>query len=135
MITPPLKPHHLGIACKDIEQCKQFIKKIMIVREETGTIFDELQNAFICLLTLEDGSRLELISGEMVKDLVNQGISYYHTCYSVNDIQAVIKTLKEEHKAIIISEPKKAKIFNGRLAAFLYTPLGILELLEEEIRN
>ncbi|MDP3734731.1 MAG: VOC family protein [Nanoarchaeota archaeon] len=131
MIHPPLKMHHIGIACKDIEQCKQFIKNSMVVTEETETIFDELQNAFICLLTLEDSSRLELVSGEIVKDIIKQGMSYYHTCYSVNDIQKAIKILQQECKAIVISEPKKAKIFNGRLAAFLYTPIGILELLED----
>lgn len=126
-----LKFHHVGIACHNIEKCKEFIKKTMNVKKESATVFDEKQNAHICILTLEDGVRFELIMGEMVKDIVEKGMTYYHTCYSVGNINRTIQRFQEELQAIIVSKPKPARIFDGKLVAFLYTPLGIIELLED----
>lgn len=123
---------HIGIACEDILLCKNFIKSAMDVVSESETIFDENQNAFLCLLTLRGGVELELISGPVVANIVKKGVTYYHTCYGVPNIEKAIAVLKSEHKATVISEIKPGKLFNGRRAVFLYTPIGIIELLENK---
>lgn len=127
-----LKFLHLGIACGDIAPRKDFIKSAMDVVSESETIFDENQNASVCVLTLQGGVQLELISGPMVANLVKKGITYYHTCYGVPDIEKAISFLKRKHEAAVVSEIKPGKLFNGRRAVFLYTPIGIIELLEDK---
>ena len=124
---------HLGIACPDIEACKNFLKSVMNIREESEIIFDEKQNASLCLLTLSDGIKLELISGPMVANMVKKGITYYHTCYAVFDIDQALARLKKDHKVTVISEIKPGKLFNGQRTVFIYTPIGIIELLEDKL--
>ena len=127
-----IKFRHLGIACHDIGLCKNFIKKVMVVVDESKIIFDEKQNASLCLLTLQGGVELELISGPVVADLVKKGITYYHTCYGAPDLEKAIALLKKTGEVIIVSEIKPGKLFNGRRAVFLYTPIGLVELLEDK---
>lgn len=123
---------HIGIACDNILSCKSFIKRAMNVVSESETVFDENQNASMCLLTLHGGVTLELISGPVVAGLVKKGVTYYHTCYAVLDLEKAVSFLKREHNATVISEVKPGKIFNGRRVVFLYTPIGIVELLENK---
>lgn len=104
----------------------------MPVVSESETIFDENQNASICLLALREGVTLELISGSVVASMVKKGITYYHTCYSVQNIEKTVSFLKRKHTITVISEIKPGKIFNGRRVVFLYTPIGIVELLEDK---
>ena len=127
-----LKFHHLGIACRNIEICLAFIKKSMNVKEYTDILFDEHQNAYVCLVILENGSKIELISGEVVESIIKKGIFYYHTCYLVADIIIAIEFLKKECNAILVSPPKPGKLYDNKLAAFLYTPIGLIELLEDK---
>ena len=122
---------HLGIACDDMVACKNFIRSTMDVVNESETIFYENQNASVCVLTLSGGVQLELITGSVVANLVKKGTTYYHTCYSVPDIEEAISFLKREHNASLISGIKPGKLFNGRRVVFLYTPIGIVELLED----
>ena len=72
---------------------------------------------------------IELVSGEMVKDLVKKKITYYHICYEVKNIQKSIDSFKN---SILISPPKEAILFNNKKVAFLYTPIGLIELLGEK---
>ena len=123
--------HHIGIACEDIKKCRDFIKRFMDVKEESDVIFDENQKAEVCLLSLQDGTSLELISGEMVEGLVRKGTYLYHTTYTVENMKRCIRALKKQPGLVIISEPKPAKLFNGKLVAFFSTPIGIIELLEK----
>ena len=123
---------HLGIACTDIGLCKKFIKSVMNVVDESETIFDENQNASMCLLTLRGGIELELISGPIVAGIIKKGMTYYHTCYGVPDIEKAIAFFKKTGQVTTISEIKPGKLFNGRRAVFLYTPIGLVELLENK---
>ena len=131
MLKAKLKFRHIGIACKDIKICRDFIKNILNVEKESQIVFDKNQEVNLCLLTLENGLMIELISGKTVENFVKKGISYYHTCYYVKNISETIETLKNEFDAIVISPPKVSELFEGKLAAFLYSPIGIIELLEE----
>lgn len=122
---------HVGVACEDITLCKDLIQRTMDVETVSKTVFDERQNASVCLLTLRGGVTLELISGPVVANILKKGMTYYHTCYGVADLEKAISFLKTEYNATVISEIKPGKIFNGRRVVFLYTPIGIIELLEE----
>lgn len=125
-----LKIHHVGIACKNIEKAVKEFKKMYNVIEVSEIIYDELQHANLCMLKTDTGLDVEFISGEQVANLLKAKITYYHICYSVENIESAIKHF-EENGALMISGPKPAKLFEGKSVAFLMTKLGLIELVEE----
>lgn len=122
--------HHIGIATKDVKRGIEQIQKIYNTVTASEIIFDENQNATLCFIRTNNGIDIELIAGEMVSGLVKRGIQYYHICYTVSDIYKDIENMKK-NGAIVISEPKPAKLFDNKKVAFLYTDMGLIELLED----
>ena len=120
--------HHVGIACRDIEAEVQRITAIHEVVGRSPVVFDQGQNAELVLLTLSDGTRLELISGKQVEGILKKNITYYHLCFEVDDIRAEIERLEKEH-AKLLSPPTPAPLFDNREVAFLHVSYGIIELL------
>jgi len=125
-----MKFHHIGVACKDIQAELQNIRKLHKIIEETPVVFDENQQAELCMITVEDGLNIELVSGAPVENLLKKRISYYHICYEVDDIDQSIETLIE-NGGMLISLPKEAILFNNRKVAFLMLSYGIVELLNK----
>jgi len=125
-----MKFHHVGVACKDIQAELQSIRKLHKIIEETPVVFDENQQAELCMITVEDGLNIELVSGAPVENLLKKRISYYHICYEVDDIDQSIENLTE-NGGMLISPPKEAILFNNRKVAFLMLSYGIVELLNK----
>jgi methylmalonyl-CoA/ethylmalonyl-CoA epimerase len=123
-----MKFHHVGVACRNIEEEISNISKIHQIIKQSPTIFDKEQNAELVLLTLSDGTNIELISGKQVENLVKKNITYYHICFEVDDINTEIERLTNEN-AFLLSPPKPAILFNNREVAFLNVSYGIIELL------
>lgn len=123
-----MKFHHVGIACANIEEEILNISKIHAVIKQSPIVFDTEQNAQLVMLTLSDGSNLELISGKQVELLVKKRITYYHICFEVEDIYAEIERLINGG-AYLISAPKPAILFDNREVAFLNLSYGMIELL------
>jgi methylmalonyl-CoA/ethylmalonyl-CoA epimerase len=126
--------HHIGIACRDIEEEILHVYKIHEVVKRTPVVFDQEQNATLALLTLADGAQLELIAGQPVENLVRKHITYYHLCFEVADLPAEIERLLEQG-ALLISPPKPAVLFENREVAFLNVSYGIIELLSQNQRS
>ena len=126
-----MKFHHVGIACKNIDEEIANISAIHGVIAKSPTVFDEAQNAVLALLTLADGSRIELISGKQVEIFLKKSITYYHLCFEVDDIDSEIDRLVKAG-AFLISEPKPAILFNDRKVAFLQVSYGMIELLNSK---
>lgn len=124
-----LEFHHIGIACKDIEQEIKKIKKIHDVKSISKIVYDENQKATLCMLSVENGLNIELISGEQTSTILKRGITYYHICYQVNDIKSKVDDLVSSG-ALLISYPKPAVLFNGKKVAFLQGSYGLIELVE-----
>lgn len=124
-----MKLHHLGIACEDIAKTLSKTKKLHDVQEVSEVIFDDKQQASVQLVTLNDGTRLELIAGKVVQSLVNKKVSFYHVCYEVEDIHVELEKAKN-NGALVISMPKPSALFEQRLVAFLVFPYGLVEFLE-----
>ena len=122
--------HHIGVACEDIAKSLEHIKKAYDVKSVSDVIFDEQQNASLCLILTNNGATIELISGPTVNGLIEKGISYYHLCFTVKDIVTEINRLKTGGM-ILVSPPKPAILFENKLVAFLYAQTGLIELLEE----
>jgi len=126
-----MKFHHIGIACKNIDEEIANISKIHTFTKQTGKVFDEQQNAELVLLTLADGTNIELIAGKQVESFVKKNITYYHICFEVDDILAEADRLVAEG-ALLISPPKPAVLFDNRLVAFLNVSYGLIELLNSK---
>jgi methylmalonyl-CoA/ethylmalonyl-CoA epimerase len=125
-----MKLHHLGIACEDIAETLSKTKKLHDVQEVSEVVFDEKQQASVQLVTLSDGTRLELIAGKIVQSLVSKKVSFYHVCFEVEDIHVELEKAKE-NGAFVISMPKPSALFEQRLVAFLIFPYGLVEFLEK----
>jgi methylmalonyl-CoA/ethylmalonyl-CoA epimerase len=126
--------HHIGIACNDISKTAKFVHSSFNIVTRTEVFFDIHQNVDLCLLTDEFGTNIELVSGKIVEGFVKKKQNLYHTCWEVTNLKKTI-----EHfclnGAVIISEPKPAILFDKRKVAFLFTAIGIVELLEEKITD
>ena len=126
-----MKLHHIGIACRDIGQEVQRLAAIHDISERSPVVFDAGQNAELILLTLSDGTRLELVAGPQVETFLKKKITYYHLCYEVEDIMARIEQLLRTD-AILLSPPTPAPLFDGREVAFLQVSYGMIELLSKK---
>ncbi len=126
-----MKFHHIGIATADIESMQEYLKRIMKISKITDIIYDEKQQAYLCMVTLTDKTQIELIAGPMVEKLVKKRNFLYHTCYEVKDLEKKIECLIQ-NGALVVSEPKEAALFGLRRVAFLATEMGLLELVEKD---
>jgi methylmalonyl-CoA/ethylmalonyl-CoA epimerase len=122
--------HHIGIACADIDAAAAHVQRAYEVVSDTGTVFDAEQDAYVRLFNEGTPGAIELVAGPVVASLLARKTSYYHVCYTTPDIDA---TLAEAAAAgaMRISGPKPAVLFAGRRVAFVYTPLGLVEFLED----
>jgi methylmalonyl-CoA/ethylmalonyl-CoA epimerase len=126
-----MKLHHIGIACRDIAAEIENVARIHEIVKQSAVVFDQEQNAELVLLTLSDGTQLELISGKQVELFLKKNITYYHLCFEVADIRMEIDRLIGDH-AILLSPPKPAILFDNREVAFLTVSYGIIELLSKK---
>ena len=125
--------HHIGIAVKDIEATAAIYEgggyKV------SATIYDPIQNVDICWLTKEGAPIVELLapvneSSPVNKILKKNGVSPYHTCYVVKDIQVATSELKKQ-KYLMVSKPAEAVAFKGSKVTFLFNKnIGLIELVE-----
>ena len=123
--------HHIGIATTDINEMISKLKKYFKIKDITETVYDSNQNANLCMLTLESGIMIELISGQVVENILKKRQFLYHTCYTVHNMEQTIQQLIEDG-AFLVREPKEAILFSNKKVAFLSWDLGLIELLEEE---
>jgi methylmalonyl-CoA/ethylmalonyl-CoA epimerase len=121
-----MKFHHLGIATENLKQTLEWIKNTFEIKHISDIVFDKNQNASLVLIETKD-MVFELISGDIVKNLINKNITYYHICYEVKSIEKTVEKLN----GILISPPKNAVLFNNKRVCFVMTNIGLIELLEE----
>ncbi len=125
-----MKFHHIGIATEDIEKSIEKLKKYFDIKEISKIVYDKNQDANLCMLEMNDGIMIELISGGVVSNLVKKRQYLYHTCYSVKNIDEMIEKLTSDG-AFLVREAKEAILFNNKRVAFLMWDLGLIELVEE----
>lgn len=124
-----MKFHHIGIATENIESLIEYLKQILNIKDISETVYDKNQDANLCMLALEDGTKLELVSGKVVEKIVKKRQFLYHTCYETNDINKEIEKL-QKLDSFLVSEPKEAILFQNKKVAFLMTNIGLVELVE-----
>ena len=124
-----MKVHHIGVACSNIKDEIDSIRKIHNIIDISPIVFDPQQKAELCIIKTSEGVTIELISGEQVQNLIKKRITYYHICFETDDINAEIIRLQNVG-ALLVSEPKPAILFENRKVAFLQVSYGLIELVE-----
>jgi methylmalonyl-CoA/ethylmalonyl-CoA epimerase len=124
--------HHIGIAVRSIQATATLYAEAGY--HATNSIFDPIQNVNIAFLQKAGSPLLELVepvdkTAPCYGILKKVGVSPYHFCYEVNDMQYCIEKLKEKDFKTIV-EPVNAIAFNNRKICFLYhIDVGLIELL------
>lgn len=134
-MLPYFKFHHIGVAVHNINNTAAYY--IVAGYEKTEIVTDIIQNIKICFLSKAGMPLIELL--EPVNDkspvcttLSKVGVSPYHICYSVQDIEMAILDLKKI-KFIPLSQPVGAVALGRNRICFLYNKeVGLIELLEED---
>ena len=127
------KFHHIGVAVKDIDATAPIYEQGGYKR--SVSIFDPIQNVNICWLTKEGMPTVELLAPVDVTSPVNKtleknGVTPYHTCYVVDNIEEAVAQLRKQ-KYVMVSKPAEAVAFCGSRVCFLFNKnVGLIELVE-----
>lgn len=70
-----MKFHHVGVACRNIVEEIESIRKIHELVDISPIVSDTAQKAELCMLQTAEGVSIELISGEQVKTLLKRGLA------------------------------------------------------------
>lgn len=125
-----MRLHHIGIAVKSVQKAAREYRVLLGAEVTAPVIYDPVQDAILCMMKTEDGMRLELVEGKPVEQYLLKKIRMYHICCVTRDLEAEIARMRHSG-GVLVSEPKPAVLFGGRRVAFLYTRIGLIELLEE----
>lgn len=127
------KFHHIGMAVKDIEKTAAIYEQGGYSR--SATIYDPIQNVNICWLTKDGMPTVELLApvdnqSPICKILEKNGVTPYHTCYQVEDINLAIEALRKQ-KYVLVSHPQEAVAIHNSKVAFLHNRhTGLIEIVE-----
>lgn len=126
---------HIGYAVNDIQEtASHYVKAGWRLSE----IYDEVaQNARIAFLRKDGFPTIELVApGPQEKDPVSSilkksGVSPYHLCYVVHDINEAMESLYEEG-FIPLFMPVESIAMHGRKICYLCSlEVGTIEIVEE----
>ena len=127
--------HHIGYAVKDIMLTAEYY--ISSGWELTDICNDLIQNARIAFLRREQFPLIELVApideeSPVVNTLDKSGVSPYHICYEVNDIDSAILELRKK-KFVALFKPVPAVALNNKLICYLFNKsVGLIELVSQD---
>ena len=127
--------HHIGIACRDIAKTQDFY--LQMGYTASPIVEDPVQHVRISFLEKDGAPRLELLEpldekNPVARTLATAGVSPYHICYEVEDIEAAIAELRGQ-RFLLVNDPVSACAMENRRIAFLYHKNnGLIELVEAQ---
>jgi len=125
--------HHIGIACRNIEKTQAFYEAMGY--HASPVVDDPVQHVKVVFLDRQGEPRLELLEpldehSPVNRTLQSNGVTPYHICYAVEDINATIHSLRSR-RFILVNGPVPACAMHGKLVAFMYhKDMGLIELVE-----
>lgn len=129
-----LKFHHLGYATRSIRQtAAQFTR---LGYSLSDVVSDPIQGVHIAFLNSPAGPCIELVEGINPNDspvkntLAKAGVSPYHICYEVKDLNAAIAEFKAERYILLFNPVPAAALNNRRICYLFHKDIGLIELLE-----
>ena len=127
--------HHIGIACRDIAKTQAFY--LGQGYTASPVVEDPLQHVRISFLEKEGAPRIELLEplddqSPVARTLATSGVSPYHMCYEVQDIEAAVNHLRGQ-RFLLVNGPVPACAMGDRRIAFLFQKnIGLIELVEAQ---
>lgn len=127
--------HHIGIACRDIAKTQAFY--LGQGYTASPVVEDPLQHVRISFLEKEGAPRIELLEplddqSPVARTLATSGVSPYHMCYEVQDIEAAVNHLRGQ-RFLLVNGPVPACAMDDRRIAFLFQKnTGLIELVEAQ---
>ena len=124
---------HIGVAVPEIEPTADMYKAAGY--EQTEPVYDPIQNVHICFLHKEGMPTMELLAphggtSPVQQTLDKMGVTPYHTCYEVVNLDAAIAELRRM-RYIVVKKPEPAIAFDNRRVCFLYNKhIGLIEIVE-----
>ena len=132
-----MKLHHTGYITGNIEETAKTFEVLGYSKQPTFN--DTIQKCFICFLKREDGEPfIELVqpyedNKNMQKMLSKRGVSPYHLCYEVEDVQAVYDELSSKDDWVAMFEPVEAVAFDNRkITYFMNYEAGFIEFVNSK---
>jgi len=126
--------HHIGYAVNSIE------KTSIYYTEEGWTLSeiysDTIQNTRIAFLSKEFFPLIELVEpiddkSPVVKTLDKMGVTPYHICYEVDDIDLAVSDLKRK-RFIPLFKPVEAIALENRKICYLFNQtVGLIEIVNK----
>jgi len=129
------KIDHIGYLTGDIAATAKAFEKLGYQMGEI--VNDDTQRTRICFLTKADEVRVELVepyedNRTMQKMLTKQGVSPYHTCYEVDDVDREYEQLIQEDW-VALFKPVAAPAFgNRKICYFWNAEIGFIELVNKQ---
>jgi methylmalonyl-CoA/ethylmalonyl-CoA epimerase len=130
--------HHLGLAVPRPDPAILFVEGLGY--ECGAEVYDPLQNVLLMMCTHPSFPAVEIIAPKGAEDKgpvseltrKNHFGLIYHSCFETADLAATLAAWEEKGmRAVCISEPKPAVLFNGRKVSFyMVKGAGLVELLE-----
>ena len=126
---------HVGYLTGDIRSTAKEFERLGYVAGDI--VDDDTQRTKICFLTKPGEVRIELVqpyedNKTMQKMLTKRGVTPYHMCYEVDDVdQEYDKLIQEDWTALF--KPVAAPAFDGRKICYFWSSeIGFIELVNRE---
>lgn len=137
-MLPSFEFHHIGVVVADIDATAAHY--VRAGYEKSESVFDPIQNVSLCFLRKAGMPTVELIfpvdeTSPAARILKKVGVSPYHCCYLVKDIDAAVREL-EAMDYVAKFAPVEACALENRKITFLYNrDVGLIELLEKHAQT
>ena len=130
-----LRFHHLGLAVRNVEKARAFLKDLGYVIGEP--VYDPKQNVNLLMCAADDMPDVEVVSpaeGASPIDTIigRQDALIYHTCYTTECLDKTIAAIEQAgHRLFCVSEPKEAILFGGcKVSFYQIAGFGTIEIID-----
>ena len=125
---------HIGYITKSIEKTAETFALLGYVAEDV--VNDDTQKTRICFLRKEGEVSIELVEpypeNATMQKMLKKGVTPYHICYTVPDVQAVYEQLTDLGFTPLFT-PVEAPAFDNRLICYFWkNDIGLIEVVEQE---
>lgn len=126
---------HVGYLTGDIWSTAKAFEKLGYQMGEI--VDDDTQRTRICFLTKADEVRVELVepyedNKTMQKMLAKRGVTPYHTCYEVDDVDSEYEQLIQEDWTALFKPVAAPAFGNRKICYFWNSEIGFIELVNKQ---
>jgi methylmalonyl-CoA/ethylmalonyl-CoA epimerase len=125
-----MKLDHIGYLTDQMDDSREAFVRLGYVSE--AVVDFPAHKSKVCFLRKEGETTVELVEpyeeNKSLRKLLKNGVTPYHVCYEVEDIEKSVSDLTGGYFAL--SQPVPAPAFDGRLICYLWSrETGYIELV------